>query len=94
MRGSLRDREPVWGGRNDSEPTAPTTRLARALVGLNLDSETSDDAVNKTVQGEVDRASAGETEAASFEVELAAVHRATDAEPESASLQAGRAGIQ
>lgn len=73
------------GGRNYNAPTPATTRLAHALMDLNLDPEISDDAVRKTVQAVVERASAGETEAASFVVELAAMQRATDEEPETAS---------
>ena len=73
------------GGRNYAAPTPATTRLARALIDLNLDPEISDDAVRQSVQALVDRAADGEPEAASFIAELAAMQRADDTDTASAT---------
>ena len=66
------------GGRTYSAPASATTRLAHALVDLNLDPKISDEALRQTVQAVMDRAAAGDTEAASFVAELAALQRAPD----------------
>ncbi|UCG31801.1 MAG: hypothetical protein JSU68_09040 [Phycisphaerales bacterium] len=73
-----------------SEHTPATTRLAEALVALELAPELDDETLQQVVQAVMQRAREGDVEAAAFVAELAAKQR-QPAEPREAGEEVGEA---